>query len=224
LGADADSMDGLNIHGRGRRRAARAQERAIVDVLETATGARRQPLINYITTAGYDRHSVCWQQHDYGVKVLEDIIDDDTFFAYIATIDEEDDWRRSVASGPRPTRTSASRSSATTSRRNAARRSRSRASRTRSNVSTSTSGPSRRTAGSTPLWDEANEPAPLDTLYGRLCYGGLDLASTTDIAALELWFPDEDALGGTLLSFFWVPEENIRAARGARSRALRRLG
>ena len=49
-------------------------------------------MIFVITTAGFDRLSICWQQHDYGVKVLEGIIEDDAYFAFIATIDEGDSW------------------------------------------------------------------------------------------------------------------------------------
>ena len=68
------------------------KNRNLWDVLETATGARRQPLVFAITTAGFDKHSVCWQQHDYGEKVLDGIIEDDSHFAFIASLDPEDDW------------------------------------------------------------------------------------------------------------------------------------
>src|SRR5690554_4565746 len=64
LGADADSMDGLNIHGAIVDEVHAHKSRAMIDVLDTATGARRQPLIWYITTAGYDRESVCWELRD----------------------------------------------------------------------------------------------------------------------------------------------------------------
>ena len=64
----------------------------MVDVLETATGARRQPLLFEITTAGYDRHSICFEHHDYSSKVLESVLQDDSWFAFIAGADEGDDW------------------------------------------------------------------------------------------------------------------------------------
>ena len=60
----------------------------MVDVLETATGARRQPLLFEITTAGYDRHSICYEHHDYSIKVLEGTVPDDSWFAFIAAADE----------------------------------------------------------------------------------------------------------------------------------------
>ena len=58
-------------------------------------------------------------------------------------------------------------------------------------------------------WDACN--APLPDLAGRTCYGGLDLASTTDIAAFVLAFPALEAGEPLwLLPWFWIPEDNMR--------------
>ena len=55
-------------------------------------GARRQPLTIAITTAGvYDPESIGWQQHEHAVKVLEEAIHDECYFAYIACAEEGDD-------------------------------------------------------------------------------------------------------------------------------------
>jgi phage terminase large subunit-like protein len=74
LGGDADSTDGLSpscciideLHAHANR--------DMYDVLDTATGSRRQPLIFCITTAGHDRLSICWEQHAYSQRILEGII------------------------------------------------------------------------------------------------------------------------------------------------------
>jgi phage terminase large subunit-like protein len=71
LSSDASTMDGLNVHGAIIDELHAHRTRHVVDVLETATGARRQPLLFEITTAGYDRHSICFEHHDYSIKVLE---------------------------------------------------------------------------------------------------------------------------------------------------------
>lgn len=92
LGADHDSTDGLNpqivcvdeFHAH--------KDRGLIDVMETATGARRQPIFFQITTAGDDPVSPCGDQHDYACKVLDQTIIDETFFAFIAHADVEDDW------------------------------------------------------------------------------------------------------------------------------------
>lgn len=62
------------------------------DVLETATGARTQPLLIGITTAGFNRYSICYEQKEYSEKILNDVLDDDSYFAYMAGIDEGDSW------------------------------------------------------------------------------------------------------------------------------------
>ena len=59
-------------------------------------------------------------------------------------------------------------------------------------------------------WDACAFPVDATALEGRVCYGGLDLSSTTDITAFVLVFPptDEDDLY-SVLPFFWMPEDNI---------------
>ena len=59
-------------------------------------------------------------------------------------------------------------------------------------------------------WDACAFPVNEDDLEGRVCYGGLDLSSTTDITAFVLVFPpidDEDKY--IVFPFFWIPEDNI---------------
>jgi len=64
-------------------------------------------------------------------------------------------------------------------------------------------------------WDDsAGEKVDADELAGKVCYGGLDLATVNDVAAFVLVFPEPDGFY-TVLPFFWIPEENmhIRARR-----------
>ncbi len=94
LGADADTLDGLNPNGVIVDELHAHKTRDMLDVLETATGARREPLIFIITTAGVaGKATVCQDMHDYGIKLLEGQREDDTFFVFIATIDQGDDWK-----------------------------------------------------------------------------------------------------------------------------------
>lgn len=94
LGADSDTLDGLNPSGNIVDETHAHKDRGLWDVLQTAQGSRRQPLTLAITTAGvYDQTSIGWELHDAAVKVLEGVVEDDRLFAYIAAIDEEDDWR-----------------------------------------------------------------------------------------------------------------------------------
>ncbi len=95
LSADASKMDGLNVHFAAVDEVHEHPSADIIKKLNTATGARRQPMIFEITTAGHDRHSVCYQHHEFSAKALESIIPPeatDSWFAYIATLDAGDDW------------------------------------------------------------------------------------------------------------------------------------
>ena len=78
LGADADTLDGLNIHGAIIDEIHAHKTREVWDKIDTATGARRQPLMFGITTAGYDRQSLCWTLNEYTKKILDRVIDDDS--------------------------------------------------------------------------------------------------------------------------------------------------
>jgi len=92
LNAEGSTLDGLNIHGCSVDEMHAHKTRAVWDVLDSATGARSQPLISAITTAGFDRSGICYELRDYSIKVLEGVVDDDTWFASIYTIDEGDIW------------------------------------------------------------------------------------------------------------------------------------
>lgn len=92
LNAEGSTLDGLNIHGCSVDEMHAHKTRAVWDVLDSATGARSQPLICAITTAGFDRSGICYELRDYSIKVLEDTVQDETWFASIYTIDEGDIW------------------------------------------------------------------------------------------------------------------------------------
>lgn len=92
LGADHDSTDGLNPHLIITDEFHAMKNRGLIDVMETATGARRQPFHFQITTAGDDPVSPCGDQHEYARKVLEGALEDESFFAFVAHADEGDDW------------------------------------------------------------------------------------------------------------------------------------
>jgi len=93
LGKDADSLDGLNPSGVIIDELHAHKSHEMLDVMTTATGSRDQPLLYMITTAGNNFASVCYNQHTYASRLLNGEIEDDSFYAYIASIDEDDDWQ-----------------------------------------------------------------------------------------------------------------------------------
>lgn len=92
LSSDEDTLDGLNISGAIVDEYHAHKTRLLIDVIETATAARRQPMTFKITTAGYDRETVCFTDREYAIKVLEGMVQDDTLFAVIFALDEDDNW------------------------------------------------------------------------------------------------------------------------------------
>lgn len=59
----------------------------VVDKLRAGTKSRRQALIFEITNSGHDRETVCWQHHDYSAQVLEGVVENDAWFAYVCQLD-----------------------------------------------------------------------------------------------------------------------------------------
>lgn len=206
LGADADSLDGLNPHAAVVDELHAHKDRDVWDVLETATGARTQSLLYAITTAGFNRYGICYEQRTYTTKILDGILDDDSYFGIIYTIDKDvDDWRTPAAwrkANPnygvsvleddisRLALKAAEMPSATNNFLTK-----------RLNVWTSQQT----------LWMSADKWAlcggtvPLRELRGAPCYLGLDLSSTTDITAVVAAFPLEGDMV-VLHPRFYLPE------------------
>lgn len=86
------NLDGLNVHCAIVDELHAHKTAALWDVLLTGLGARSQPLLLAITTAGFDRTGICYDRRTYTTKMLEGVVEDDSFFGIIWTIDDDDDW------------------------------------------------------------------------------------------------------------------------------------
>lgn len=92
LGRDARTMDGLNPHAGLLDEVHAHPTREIYDVIKSGMGARKQPMIWQITTAGFDLSSFGYAQHEYAQKVLQGIFQDDELLAIIYTVDDPEKW------------------------------------------------------------------------------------------------------------------------------------
>jgi phage terminase large subunit-like protein len=215
LGADDDTMDGLNVHAAIVDEYHAHKNSGVFDKLNTATGARQQPLMFTITTAGANKaKSPCGQKNEYCQRVLLGTVEDDDTFAFIATIDEKDDWRdeRVWAKANLNLGTSAKLDDLRRKARVAMEMPGAQNSFRRLHLNQWTEQSERWI--DLEVWDscageiEARELP--EFLMGRVCYGALDLASTRDICALTLWFPPtDDETAGYLVPWLFVPNENI---------------
>lgn len=214
LGKDSKTMDGLNVHAGIIDELHAHPDGDLWDVLETATGSRRQPLMYAITTAGNNPTSVCFQFHDYTEKVLSGVVDDDAFFGTIYSLDidpetnKTEDWEDETVWVKANPNLEISKKIA--DMQDQAHRAKEMPARLNSflqkHLNLWVSGAVKWI--SMDAWNGCNQPLP--DLIGRPCYAGLDLSSTIDITALVLVFPPLYELEPYwLLPFFWVPEERI---------------
>ncbi|NEX63451.1 terminase large subunit [Noviherbaspirillum galbum] len=213
LSSDAYTKHGLSAHGIVVDEVHALPNRELWDVLTTSTGARRQPLTVAITTAGYDRNSLCYELYDYAVKVRDGVIEDEAFLPVIFEAGQEDDWKKpetwrkahpglGVSVKEEYFAAECAKAQQLPGYENTFKR-------LLLNIWTE------QNTRWIPLetWDKCGGELP--DLSGRVCYAGLDLASTTDIAALVLAFPIAGKVH--LLPFFFVPREGIKR-RSSRDR------
>jgi phage terminase large subunit-like protein len=211
LSADAPTKHGLNSHGLVVDEVHAQPNRELIDVLSTSTGSRRQPLEFYITTAGFDRNSICWELRDYAEKVRDGIIEDPSFLPVIYAADEKDDWKDpetwkkanpnlEVSIKLEYLERECKRAQEVPAYENTFKR-------LHLNIWT------QQDVRWMPMdkWKECpSEIVEPEQLAGRVCYGGLDLSTKTDISSLQLVFPPADEEEPyKVLSYYWVPQDNI---------------
>lgn len=101
LSSEDKKMDGLNPHCNVVDELHAHETRKLWDVLDSAMGAREQPLTLAITTAGgFDPESIGWQMHDYATKVLEGVVEADEFFALICSAYEGEETDERLKNEP----------------------------------------------------------------------------------------------------------------------------
>lgn len=213
LGADEDTLDGLNVHGAIVDELHAHKTRGVFDLMETGTSARRQPLLFAITTAGTDQSeaSVCWEQHVYSEQVLRKIIIDDTYFTFIASMDDGDDWQDELSWYKANPNLGVSKK--LDYMQDQARKAKNMPAKLNSFLRLDLNKWTQQVSRwiDMLLWD-ANAGLPIDeeALRGRKCYGGLDLSSVSDLTAWVLLFPDPvvaDRL--TIVPRLWCPEARL---------------
>ena len=212
LSAEAYTKHGLNVHAVIFDELHAQPTRELFDVMTKGSGdARTQPLYFLITTAGTDRNSICYEQHQKAQDLIHGRKIDPTFYPIIYGIEDEDDWGAEAnwyKANPSLGHTidiEKVRNAYMSARENPAEENLFRQLRLNQWVKQSTRW--------MPMdkWDACGFALDMDSLEGRECYGGLDLSSTTDITAFVLVFPPRNETEKyIILPHFWIPEENMR--------------
>ncbi len=211
LSAEAYSKHGFNIHGVVFDELHTQPNRKLFDVMTKGSGdARMQPLYFLITTAGTDTNSICYETHQKAKDILEGRKIDSTFYPVIYGAEESDDWtdpkvwKKANPSLDITVGIDKVKAACESAKQNPGEENSFRQLRLNQWV--------KQAVRWMPMdkWDACAFPVFEDDLEGRVCYGGLDLSSTTDITAFVLVFPplDEDDKY-SVLPYFWIPEETL---------------
>ena len=211
LSAEAYSKHGFNIHGVVFDELHTQPNRKLFDVMTKGSGdARMQPLYFLITTAGTDTNSICYETHQKAKDILEGRKIDPTFYPVIYGANEDDDWtdpkvwKKANPSLDITVAIDKVKAACESAKQNPGEENSFRQLRLNQWV--------KQAVRWMPMekWDACNFAVSEEELEGRVCYGGLDLSSTTDMTAFVLVFPplDEDDKY-MVLPYFWVPEDTL---------------
>lgn len=211
LSAETGTKHGLNVSGLVFDEIHAQPNRKLYDVLTKGSGdAREQPLFFIITTAGNDKNSICYELHTKALDLMASRKKDATFYPVVYGLEHEEDWTdeanwyKANPSLGHTIQIDRVREAYRNAVENPAEENVFK--QLRLNIWTSASIrwiPEQ-------VYDKGSLPVDLDSLRGRMCYGGLDLSSTSDITALVLAFPprtEEEKY--ILLPFFWLPEDTL---------------
>lgn len=183
-----------------------APNRELWDALATSVGSRRQPLIITITTAGFDRQSICYELYSYAKRILDNSLKDDSFYPCVFECDIDDDiqdekvWKKAnpnygISLKKKYMKIESQKAMDVPSYLNTFKR---------LHLNIWTDSVSVWIPNSE--WMECHQEFDYDSLDGCAAWGGLDLASTRDLSALTLVFKVEDKF--VIMPYIFVPKEN----------------
>jgi phage terminase large subunit-like protein len=89
---DSDKLDGLNTHIGIFDEIHEYKDYKLINVIKNSRGSRKQPLLIYITTAGYQLDGPLVDYYEQGVDVLNGVIEDERTFYFLASLDNESEF------------------------------------------------------------------------------------------------------------------------------------
>lgn len=208
ISADADFQHGGNPHGVIFDELHVQPDRELWDVLDTGNVKRTQPMTVAITTAGYDRSSICWEQHQYAEKVRDGEIVDQAFLPVIYAADPKDDWKDpktwakanpnlGVSITEEAIREKCMKAQYQPSFENTFKR---------LHLNLWTEQAERYLQMD--KWDDCEAEFGIKDMLGQRCFGGFDLASTRDTNSFVLLFPQEEDRF-RVLGWYWAPKDSV---------------
>lgn len=183
------------------------KDSGMFDVIKSAFGARRQPLMFIITTAGFDKSGVCYAYRENVIKVLRGVNEDDSLFGIIYTLDDKSEWddpKMWIKANPN---LGVSLSADYLADQVKDAKNRPEAVRNVMTKNVDLWVDAERTWIFDDVWLKCIGTTDPADLKGCACWGGLDLSNVSDITAYVLLFHENDRF--QLLPHFWIPEEKM---------------
>lgn len=199
-------------------------DNSVIEMMRAGTKGNKEALIFEITNSGFDKKSVCGQEHDYSIEVVTGVKENDAWFAYVCSCDEGDDpfedescWIKAnpnlgVSIQPEYIREQVLEAKGMPSKEGLVRR-----------LNFCQWTESENSAIPRKIWQQCKgevSPEELCEKYGQP-FGGLDLSRTRDLSCFTLtWLLDQtpDQWRFASKTWFWTPKDTL-AERAKQDRA-----
>lgn len=184
------------------------KDSGMFDVIKSAFGARKQPLMFIITTAGFNKNGACYSYRENVIKILRGVNEDDSLFGIIYTLDSKEEWdnpKMWIKSNPN-LGVSVSPEYLADQVKDAKNRPEAVRNVMTKNVNLWVDA--EKTWILDDMWQKCIGTTEREALRGCQCWGGLDLSNVADITAFVLLFHENERF--QLLPFFWIPEEKMQ--------------
>lgn len=208
LGSDSKKQDGLNVSHGVLDEVHEHKTFEMFEVLKTACGMREQPIIDLITTAGFDKSYPCYTYRKHCIDVLSGIKEQNNLFSIIYTLDADDDWKD-------PANWSKANPSWNILNQD----------EFREEAEAAMINPSEEIGFKTKrlnIWTDAPdvwitdedwmknvaEPVSYEVLKDIPCFVGMDFASSKDLNAMVMQWPDVNGRR-YVKCWFWIPETKV---------------
>ena len=187
-------------------------DNSVIEMLRAGTKGNQEALILEITNSGHDRTSVCWDEHEYSIKVAAGEFENDAWFSYVCALDKDDDpfndescWLKAnpllgVSIQADYIREQVAEAKGMPRKENTVRR---------LNFCQWTDAPDAWI--SREAWEACEADLRIEDYIGMKAYLGLDLSFTRDLSALAAAFEMENEEIHAFL-WFWKPKEGLNEA------------
>lgn len=208
LGRDSKTQDGFSVHGGLIDEYHAHPSSDIKDVLASGRGARRQPLICTITTAGFNTFAPCKRESDLAKTILEGTVSNETYFAYVTTVDDPKNWADPIEWQK------ANPNLGISVYEEGFREDFKEANLLPENLNNflvkklNIWVTQHEKWLDLEAWKQCRQEIEIESLLGKPCVGGLDLSTTTDLTVFLLLFYQENPK--VVLPFFFLPKDSIR--------------